>query len=517
MKKYLLVALLVLALAVPASAASFADVPANHWAYDAINKLVAEGVVEGYPDGDYKGDRTITRYEAAEMMAGLLEDMEEANEDLAMDLEEALADAQSGLSEEQAMQVQEIVNAVIAKNGSEDELSAAEAEEVAEKISELNMEFRNEIEDQLAGIESDVAELKAGQTNIKINGWGRAIFVPAVEDDAGDTVSDIGTSWDDPARIGMTISGESDAGNFGFQADVNVDGGDNFGTHDQQKIWVKPYENLTLEVGPNVWYQALRQDTTFGSFNWMRNPHMDDEDNVFARAEVSDGMIAHYDTEDYHVFGAWGTDEESADMISGGQYGVGYDMPGIGLLRAQYIGEYVNRGGVDKDVVNLGASLDYLMDDFTLDVGTYIGVGDLANDSFDAYGQYTGYDVWTFHGLVQTTMFNEDNYGAGNDETGFAVGFGADRPLYDGKYSLSMDLRYYDEAMVAGNGTKEYATDKKTDSVTAFAGVAKNFTNGKLGIGVQYSTTDFVRYGNSNNATDDEANWGIPIVAEYWF
>lgn len=47
----------------------FSDVPAGHWAYDAVNKLAAEGVVEGYPGGTYGGDRLMTRYEMAQIVA----------------------------------------------------------------------------------------------------------------------------------------------------------------------------------------------------------------------------------------------------------------------------------------------------------------------------------------------------------------------------------------------------------------------------------------------------------------
>ena len=43
----------------------FADVPANHWAYDAVRQLAADGYIQGYPDGQYKGQRPMTRYEAA--------------------------------------------------------------------------------------------------------------------------------------------------------------------------------------------------------------------------------------------------------------------------------------------------------------------------------------------------------------------------------------------------------------------------------------------------------------------
>ncbi len=71
MKKSLVLAM-AMALGVTASAYaanSFSDVPAGHWAYDAVNKLAAEGVVDGYPDGTYGGDKLMTRYEMAQIVA----------------------------------------------------------------------------------------------------------------------------------------------------------------------------------------------------------------------------------------------------------------------------------------------------------------------------------------------------------------------------------------------------------------------------------------------------------------
>ena len=52
-----------------AAANPFSDVPRDHWAYDAVSQLAADGVVEGYGDGTYRGDRNITRYEMAQMTA----------------------------------------------------------------------------------------------------------------------------------------------------------------------------------------------------------------------------------------------------------------------------------------------------------------------------------------------------------------------------------------------------------------------------------------------------------------
>ena len=52
-----------------AAANPFSDVPADHWAYDAVTQLAADGVVEGYGDTSFKGDKNITRYEMAQIVA----------------------------------------------------------------------------------------------------------------------------------------------------------------------------------------------------------------------------------------------------------------------------------------------------------------------------------------------------------------------------------------------------------------------------------------------------------------
>ena len=51
----------------------FSDVPAGHWAYNAVTVLATNGINEGYGDGTFRGDNNITRYEAATMLAKILE------------------------------------------------------------------------------------------------------------------------------------------------------------------------------------------------------------------------------------------------------------------------------------------------------------------------------------------------------------------------------------------------------------------------------------------------------------
>ncbi|WP_378950893.1 S-layer homology domain-containing protein [Pelosinus sp. sgz500959] len=69
MLKVAVVSALTVAFTVPAFANPFTDVPVKHWSYDAVSKLAQAGVIDGYSDGTFKGDKTVTRYEMAQIVA----------------------------------------------------------------------------------------------------------------------------------------------------------------------------------------------------------------------------------------------------------------------------------------------------------------------------------------------------------------------------------------------------------------------------------------------------------------
>jgi len=62
-----------------AAANPFVDVPAKHWAYEAVSKLAAAGIVDGYGDGTFRGDKTLTRYEMAQIVAKAMAKSDKAN------------------------------------------------------------------------------------------------------------------------------------------------------------------------------------------------------------------------------------------------------------------------------------------------------------------------------------------------------------------------------------------------------------------------------------------------------
>ena len=57
----------------------FSDVTPDSWAYQAVSQLAAAGIVNGYPDGTFKGQNDITRYEMAQMVAKAMANQDKAN------------------------------------------------------------------------------------------------------------------------------------------------------------------------------------------------------------------------------------------------------------------------------------------------------------------------------------------------------------------------------------------------------------------------------------------------------
>ncbi len=72
----ILCVLLCVCLASCVSSDSFKDVPEDHWAAESIQVLKANGVMQGYPDGTFRGEAAVTRYELAVALASMIDYME---------------------------------------------------------------------------------------------------------------------------------------------------------------------------------------------------------------------------------------------------------------------------------------------------------------------------------------------------------------------------------------------------------------------------------------------------------
>lgn len=67
---------------------NFPDVPENHWAYNYVKSLADRGLLEGYPDGEFKGDRQMTRYEFAAIIYRALENSATADANMGRAMDE---------------------------------------------------------------------------------------------------------------------------------------------------------------------------------------------------------------------------------------------------------------------------------------------------------------------------------------------------------------------------------------------------------------------------------------------
>ncbi len=218
MKKLIILSVLflILGLVVPASAQSFRDAAGDHWAYDAINQLVSAGIVEGYPDGEYKGQRSMTRYEMAVMVSRALDNIAEEQEAV-----------KEGLNREQAQYVIEIVKRLMEKN-SQESISEAQAADVIEMIEALTAEFESELNvlgadfdvlaEDLEELEAKVEALDIPEDNIEFGVTVDSIFEVA---DYGD--EDLHAAvwlWADADVLDLTLP--DDPADFAdFQADFD--------------------------------------------------------------------------------------------------------------------------------------------------------------------------------------------------------------------------------------------------------------------------------------------------------
>jgi hypothetical protein len=416
----------------------------------------------------------------------------------------------------------------------------------------------------------------------KINAWGRGIFAPAVS--GAETTPSNGVSWGKHARIGWTINAQDKDGNIGFRVDMNCDAGnadtgdkgdghERIGLQDEQKIWAKPIPIVTVEIGRSVFYQTLRGDSAFGSWNYMRFNGLDEEDNIFARGKagqgdaaglrqtgaqngVYGGTIIHLDTQGIHVFASLDQSDDTvlqeaslatSDPITGavtpgdpaitevtevyttslmfqrGQYGAGYEIPNVGLVRAQYIGKaYLDPadGIADEELTNYGVfnaavRLDKLVPNVYVDLGTFIPLKSKDDcgevKKVNLYAKYVMGNM-TFHFTAQTKL-NADDPESDDDKLAFHIGAGADIGIGNG-LTLNADVRYFDKVWMGipdgGDGTKA--------SVGFLAGVAKGFSNGKIAAGFEM-ITGYGTIAAANNSKEelDDNQWAIPIVIEYSF
>lgn len=350
-----------------------------------------------------------------------------------------------------------------------------------------------------------------------VGAWGRGIFVPAAGGE--DMVMDTQASWGGAPRIGVTISGSSD--NVGFQLDFNGDN-DGIGAGDQQKIWVKLFDMLTISVG-RVLDDTLRGNAVFGAWNWVRYDVIDGEDAIFVRVRDqvttyhgSNVVIALAPVEGAYIFASWynilGVTALIEDNLPLGQFGGGYTIEGIGQIRVQYLGLPTV---IDEDwgIINAAFKLT-MVEGLVIDIG-----GGIPTDSDQAGGLtavialYASYamDALTIHVYGDVSLYDEDL--VGEDYTlGFTIAGGVDYSM-EGGIGINADIRYKND-VATGYGVTPGGYEDGT--ISGMVGVTMGFSNGLVGIGLELSTGNFAGLGIVKADASDMVIC-VPIRLEYWF
>jgi hypothetical protein len=417
---------------------------------------------------------------------------------------------------------------------------------------------------------------------VNIGAWGRGLFVPAtgpVGED-GDIVPVDSASWyNGDSRVGFTLSGTSD--NVGVKADLYFDGKSPAGG-DNVYIWASPMEGLKIYAGPAIFEDSLRGNSAYGSWNWWRPSGITGEDNIFDRANAGSsgndsqgptgnaGAVIAYHANGIHVNIAFDIQESGQEIIAAqdatdpdgvpgsgdetdavaqvvetqttalmfqrGQYQVGYDIAGVGQVRAQYIGMYyVNTSDTDAatnyGLINAAVKIDQIMPALYADLGFW-----MATDSDQAdgakvsaagsgrgttVGQGTGISAYvkfamapmTIHASTDVDMGIQD--AAGEDITSIKAGVGLDMDL-GGGLGLVTDVRYGSNDCTIneedGSGVKETAA-----AISFLVGAEQGYSNGKIGIGFQGTTGTFAGKPAPETGKEDTLEWAVPVKLEYWF
>jgi hypothetical protein len=196
------------------------------------------------------------------------------------------------------------------------------------------------------------------QADFSFNAWGRGVFTPLSVTKDASTVSTATTTSKNAPRVGFTLKGISETKRIGFQADFQWAEWQNGAAElvgENAKVWVKPFDIVKLTVGKfnEDNFRGKVGTTEFNS--WLVPTGGKDEDNIFSRFQaVLGGHIEVMPIKGMYIEAALGSSvnglranrnlfdynvpQDALDVFKAIQVGAGYQIPDIGFVRAQFIG-----------------------------------------------------------------------------------------------------------------------------------------------------------------------------------
>ena len=373
--------------------------------------------------------------------------------------------------------------------------------------------------------------------DVGIGSWGRAVWTPVAYDDAdGKVKSWEGISWGGNfSRVGITVHAESE--NVGFALDMNADdyGNKGIGVHDIAHFWAKPWSWLEVKVGKTQ-DDTGRGNIAYGMFNWKRmGAGWTGEDVTFTRfgdgkgGQAQGAIVKVTPVEGLWAIAAFDVQDNGEAVSTFGnhaQYGIGYEIDGIGHIRAQYIGgkKVEDDAGnlVAEDQINAAFDLA-AVENLYLTVGAYIPLhlnrgninvtGEKIEETIPqvklAVGASYKVAAVTFNAFFVGNLPNTVKISGIETTKDFSCqfGVGADVDLGNG-IGLVADVRFSSAVSYSNSSTTLKASGEE---VVFLVGASKALTNGSIGIGFQGDINTVITSDFKDNS-NTRFNWCIPVV-----
>ena len=380
MKKILaLAAVAALTAGVSAYAANpFSDVTADDWAYQAVSDLSAQGVVEGYPDGTFKGERNMTRYELAQIVARLMAKEDQLN-----------AQQQATLDKLAGEYADELANLGV---------RVANLEKKVGNISwsgDARMQYQHALNDDGKAKDADVWSGRMrinvqGQVNDQVTVNGRFVtnmyFKNADEDDGNTTMDRINAKWTPNDATYVTVGRQGVAldvtGTF-WDEDAVFDGV--AAGWDNGKVGVEAGYGRFKDASGEGWTSVDKTEAWYGKLTghiadaadvsafYLKNAQKQDAGDAAGKTASAWGAGLSYGIGDFTVDGDYVKTQntpagDAALWTAGLTYGeVDTDKVGSWSLGAHYV-------KADKGSMMLGAT--------ALDMGDQLDFADKTNVKF---------------------------------------------------------------------------------------------------------------------------------------
>jgi hypothetical protein len=208
--------------------------------------------------------------------------------------------------------------------------------------------------------------------DVTIGTWSRLGFMLYQQAGSADATATAYPSW---GRVGLSFSAKTDL--FGMAADVNASPS-SVGLGDTAKLYVKLFDKMvTISAGKGYF------DTLRGKIGGAQSVGLCDgggEDDIFARFSISKGLMTELSVSGLYVGAAFSENAttKASYTYRDIQVGAGYTIEGIGLVRAQFIGGYVDTRAVQAAFAFTGVQ------GLTVDAGAkfYLGGDETTNQNF---------------------------------------------------------------------------------------------------------------------------------------